>query len=720
MPSQFVRLSRTSYALWWVALLMVRAVAASFSGFFAYFYRYVLGKEDNYLASYLDQSNIGVKPEAFPAIALFQGLVALPQGFVILRMSILKVFSSSTTEWSVDSALTCTSHPNLEALLIARVNTTNGELPPGLLSPEFPLMLADVEMSAANLRTLPDDLDTKWPPGTKLKFEYSAFTSIPDAVMRLLPILVSFCGNPIDEIPADLFAVESTRHLHLGDNQKLKAFPANTTMSTSLGQFHLQRTQIAFFPSWLDPVVNATLSQGHRLIRVVGIPYASTPSPYENIIDAWLWGALDFDGYLGIHPLRDLWGGGLPSRDRVDLPPTRDGRRAKHGSRSRTLRRLSRSCRRLQPARSAVVVSPRVGATARAGFADRTAAFRVRVSRDVVGTDDARLGVRTSLVIASVRPSGAPKISLSLKHLKKTTATHLILAHDLDLKNYQNKYVENASAQKRAQCVSSRFGRGRRTRKAGSRDETIGGTCAPISLSRASTPIHKMSRGRGRGRIRFGGSRDSALADMLDETREDLGLSHTQMELLHVRTHNQSSAACTVKEIYIVLAESGSALYPPLQLPQPEPLTDRDAYLIQRQRVLAHKLENLYHPWGLDATMPDSTNPAAFVHVTTPETQKASEVFVPNELQSNTLSGVRTANTLNQRSIMQPRAFENVFKSLEAQEQKQADKSKGAADDDDGDMEEQDEDLGDDMNDYTFDYYDSDAASEDGDEEVFF
>lgn len=45
-----------------------------------------------------------------------------------------------------------------------------------------------------------------------------------------------------------------------------------------------------------------------------------------------------------------------------------------------------------------------------------------------------------------------------------------------------------------------------------------------------------MSRGRGRGgRFRFGGSRDSGLADMLDETREDLGLSHTQMELLHVR-----------------------------------------------------------------------------------------------------------------------------------------------------------------------------------------
>lgn len=110
--------------------------------------------------------------------------------------------------------------------------------------------------------------------------------------------------------------------------------------------------------------------------------------------------------------------------------------------------------------------------------------------------------------------------------------------------------------------------------------------------------------------------------------------------------------------------------------------------------MLAHKLENLYHPWGQDATMSDATNPAAFVHVTMPESLKAGEVFVPDELQSNTLSGVRMASTANQRGIMQPRAFENVFKSLEAQEQKQADKTKaGAADDDDNDMEEQDEDL---------------------------
>ncbi|KAL4111208.1 hypothetical protein PRIC1_002889 [Phytophthora ramorum] len=118
-----------------------------------------------------------------------------------------------------------------------------------------------------------------------------------------------------------------------------------------------------------------------------------------------------------------------------------------------------------------------------------------------------------------------------------------------------------------------------------------------------------MSRGRGRGRVRFGGSRDSMLADIMDETREDLGLSHTQMEQLH--------------------AEAGASLYP---------------------------------PW----------------------------------------------------SCRSPRRWLTEKKIA-------ADKAKAAEQDaDDGDMDDAEEDLGDDMNDYTFDYYDSDAVSNDGDEEVFF
>lgn len=121
---------------------------------------------------------------------------------------------------------------------------------------------------------------------------------------------------------------------------------------------------------------------------------------------------------------------------------------------------------------------------------------------------------------------------------------------------------------------------------------------------------------------------------------------------------------------------------------------------MQRQRLLAHKLEGLYQSWGPGVNDADAaSNPAAFVHVTTPATVKAGEVFVPEELRANSLSGVRTAGgALNQqqqqRGIMQPRAFDTVFRSLEAQEQKQADKAKGGAGDDDADdLDEQEEDL---------------------------
>ncbi|GMF12708.1 unnamed protein product [Phytophthora lilii] len=163
-----------------------------------------------------------------------------------------------------------------------------------------------------------------------------------------------------------------------------------------------------------------------------------------------------------------------------------------------------------------------------------------------------------------------------------------------------------------------------------------------------------------------------------------------------------------------------------MQLPQPEALTDREAYLIQRQRIVAHKLESLYHPWEADPAGPDAgrnaADPAAFVHVTVPEMQKANEVYVPEELRASSLSGLRTpaAAGSSNRGIMQPRAFETVFKSLEAQEKKIASDKAKAAEEADDDMDDVEEDLGDDMNDYTFDYYDSDAVSNEGDEEVFF
>uniref|UniRef100_K3WCU6 Uncharacterized protein n=1 Tax=Globisporangium ultimum (strain ATCC 200006 / CBS 805.95 / DAOM BR144) TaxID=431595 RepID=K3WCU6_GLOUD len=61
---------------------------------------------------------------------------------------------------------------------------TEGVPPPGLPPPDFPPTLANIDFSTTNLRTLPDDLDTKWPSEDQLMFKYSAFTPIPGVVVR--------------------------------------------------------------------------------------------------------------------------------------------------------------------------------------------------------------------------------------------------------------------------------------------------------------------------------------------------------------------------------------------------------------------------------------------------------------------------------------------------------------------------------------------------------
>uniref|UniRef100_K3WCU7 Uncharacterized protein n=1 Tax=Globisporangium ultimum (strain ATCC 200006 / CBS 805.95 / DAOM BR144) TaxID=431595 RepID=K3WCU7_GLOUD len=198
------------------------------------------------------------------------------------QLRTIKIYNSSIHEWKSDAAITRTFHPNLLSLFIARANMTDGKLPDGLISPEFPPTLKDIEFSTTNLRTLPDDLDTKWPTWGTLYFEYSAFTSIPDVVMRLLPETLSFCGNPIENIPTELFAVESIFFLHIGDNANLKALPANATMSSSMGQLYISNTQVALFSSWVDTFVNSALSQGIRAFMASGTPYCERMSPVFN------------------------------------------------------------------------------------------------------------------------------------------------------------------------------------------------------------------------------------------------------------------------------------------------------------------------------------------------------------------------------------------------------------------------------------------------------
>ncbi|KAE9175444.1 hypothetical protein PF005_g25401 [Phytophthora fragariae] len=79
------------------------------------------------------------------------------------RVKVLKIYNSTVMHWSESAALSQKHHPNLMMLYLVRVNMTNGELPAGLLSDDFPQKLLDIEFCSTNLCTLPDDFDLKWP-----------------------------------------------------------------------------------------------------------------------------------------------------------------------------------------------------------------------------------------------------------------------------------------------------------------------------------------------------------------------------------------------------------------------------------------------------------------------------------------------------------------------------------------------------------------------------
>uniref|UniRef100_K3WCV7 Uncharacterized protein n=1 Tax=Globisporangium ultimum (strain ATCC 200006 / CBS 805.95 / DAOM BR144) TaxID=431595 RepID=K3WCV7_GLOUD len=199
------------------------------------------------------------------------------------RLASLKMYNSTILQWTGGAALTDTHHPNLASLFMIRVNFSDGNLPAGLLSTNFPAKLTDIEFCVTNLHTLPPDLDARWPTWATVYFEYSEMRSIPDALLRLQPVYLSVCGSPINELPAALFEVESIEFLHVGDNMGLVRLPSNvTTISSTLHYLYLGNTQVDYFPSWIDPLVMFALHHTYRSIYTSGTPYCDALDSIYN------------------------------------------------------------------------------------------------------------------------------------------------------------------------------------------------------------------------------------------------------------------------------------------------------------------------------------------------------------------------------------------------------------------------------------------------------
>ncbi|KAE9357027.1 hypothetical protein PR003_g2004 [Phytophthora rubi] len=170
----------------------------------------------------------------------------------------VKVYNSTIVHWRESAAMTNTNHPLLAGVLLIRVNMSDGLLPAGLQSSDSPRFLYDFELCATNLRELPDDLHTKWNPGSQILIEYSQLLSVPTTLLHLAAGSLSLTGNPISDLPAELFELEGVTHLIVGGT-KIRHLPHNVTkLSSTLVSVAVPDTAVSYFWSWTDQLLERT------------------------------------------------------------------------------------------------------------------------------------------------------------------------------------------------------------------------------------------------------------------------------------------------------------------------------------------------------------------------------------------------------------------------------------------------------------------------------
>ncbi|ETK73285.1 hypothetical protein L915_19767 [Phytophthora nicotianae] len=198
----------------------------------------------------------------------------VPPSFVEFHgLQQIEVYNSTIVDWSADSAISSTNHPEMVVLSVVRVNMTDDLLPLGLQSQEFPPGLRQINFCETNLKTLPDDLDSNWPSGAGIYMENNKLTEIPAALAHLRPVYLMARGNPITQLPSELFEGVLS-YLTLGGTN-LAELPQNVAEpSTALAYLDVTDTDIAFFWSWMEPLVEDMLGVT-PLLAAGGTPYCS-------------------------------------------------------------------------------------------------------------------------------------------------------------------------------------------------------------------------------------------------------------------------------------------------------------------------------------------------------------------------------------------------------------------------------------------------------------
>ncbi|KAG1692148.1 hypothetical protein DVH05_025768 [Phytophthora capsici] len=178
----------------------------------------------------------------------------------------IKVYNSTINEWDASAAITNRNHPDIGFLFLIRVNMTDGVLPEGLHDKDFPTKLYDIEMCHTNLKELPEDLDSTWMVGTMIYIEYSQLTSVPLSITNLDPYYLAVTGNPISELPPEIFEIPDMLYLGIGSTL-ITELPRNVTnLSPLLSFIYITDTNISYFWPWIDPLVERKLEMPRPLL----------------------------------------------------------------------------------------------------------------------------------------------------------------------------------------------------------------------------------------------------------------------------------------------------------------------------------------------------------------------------------------------------------------------------------------------------------------------
>ncbi|KAK1941227.1 hypothetical protein P3T76_007093 [Phytophthora citrophthora] len=184
----------------------------------------------------------------------------MPETFQdFIKLQEIEVYNSTIDDWGSDSAMTNTHHPRLVTVSVVRTMMTDNTLPLGFQPTDFPANLFEIFFCETNLQHIPDDIDFKWHVGTSVYVENSQLNAVPLALIRLQPYYVVLGGNPITEVPPNLFEISGLLYLVLS-RTNISMLPRIIPYPTNSAPFvDIRDTAVSFFWSWMDPLVKSML-----------------------------------------------------------------------------------------------------------------------------------------------------------------------------------------------------------------------------------------------------------------------------------------------------------------------------------------------------------------------------------------------------------------------------------------------------------------------------